>query len=143
MTVYEAIHKMRELTAKSQPFAFSFMTYSTQKHMSHGEVSVEHALLVKNEKRGEDDLNNYMLTYTDQDTGEEVRGPGDNERRKAHHYCGSVPRDETFSRAVPTGQKTTSNHVTSERGFLLLYKWDTHPILYSVQAYKISDTCKV
>jgi len=70
MTVYDAIHKMRELTAKGQPFAFSFMTYSTQKHMSHGEVSVEHALLVKNEKRGEDDLNNYMLTYTDQDTGE-------------------------------------------------------------------------
>lgn len=70
MTVYEAIHKMRELTAKGQPFAFSFMTYSTQKHESHGEVAVEHALLVKNENRGEDDLNNYMLTYTDQDTGE-------------------------------------------------------------------------
>ena len=31
---------------------------------------MEHALLVKNENRGEDDLNNYMLTYTDQDTGE-------------------------------------------------------------------------
>ena len=70
MTVYEAIHKMRELTAKKQPFAFSFMTYSMQKRESHGEVAVERALLVKNENRGDEDLNNYMLTYTDQDTGE-------------------------------------------------------------------------
>ena len=70
MTVYEAIRKMRELTAKGKPFAFSFMTYSMQKRESHGEVEVEHALLVKNEQCGDDDLNNYMLTYTDQDTGE-------------------------------------------------------------------------
>lgn len=70
MTVYEAIHKMRELTAKGEPFAFSFMTYSMQKRESHGEVAVERALLVKNENRCEDDLQNYMLTYTDQDTGE-------------------------------------------------------------------------
>lgn len=70
MTVYEAIHRMREMTAKGQPFAFSFMTYSMQKRESHGEVTVEHALLVKNEKRGEDAKSNYMLTYTDQDTGE-------------------------------------------------------------------------
>ena len=70
MTVYEAIHQMRMLSAKGIPFAFSFMTYSMQKHESHGEVTVERALLVRNEKRGEDDLNNYMLTYTDQDTGE-------------------------------------------------------------------------
>lgn len=70
MTVYEAIHKMRELTAKKQSFAFSFMTYSMQKRKSHGETAVEHALLVKNENRGDEDLNNHMLTYTDQDTGE-------------------------------------------------------------------------
>lgn len=70
MTVYEAIRKMRELTAKGTPFAFSFMTYSTQQRESHGEVAVERALLIKNENRGEDDLNNYMLTFTDQDTGE-------------------------------------------------------------------------
>ena len=70
MTVYEAIHNMRELTAKGKTFAFSFMTYSTQKRKSHGEVTVEHALLIKNENRGEDDLNNYMLTFLDKDTGE-------------------------------------------------------------------------
>jgi len=70
MTVYEAIHQMRELTAKGQPFALSFMTYSMQKRESHGESACEHALLVKNEKKGDDSLNNYILTFRDQDTGE-------------------------------------------------------------------------
>lgn len=70
MTVYEAIHQMRQLTAKGQPFAMSFISYSMQRHESHGEVTVEHALLVKNEKKEDDSLNNFMLTYTDQDTGE-------------------------------------------------------------------------
>lgn len=70
MTVYEAIHQMRKLTAKGQPFAMSFISYSMQRHESHGEVTVEHALLVKNEKKEDDSLNNFMLTYTDQDTGE-------------------------------------------------------------------------
>lgn len=70
MTVYEAIHQMRQLTAKGQPFAMSFISYSMQRHESHGEVTVEHALLVKNEKKEDDSLNNFMLTFTDQDTGE-------------------------------------------------------------------------
>ena len=70
MTVYEAINQMRQLTAKGQPFALSFMSYSMQRHESHGEVTVEHALLVKNEKKEDDSLNNFMLTFTDQDTGE-------------------------------------------------------------------------
>ena len=70
MTVYEAIHKMRQLTAKGQPFALSFMSYSMQRHESHGEVTVAHALLVQNEKKEDDSLNNFMLTFTDQDTGE-------------------------------------------------------------------------
>ncbi len=61
---------MRQLTAKGQPFALSFMSYSMQRHESHGEMTVEHALLVKNEKKDDDSLNNFMLTFTDQDTGE-------------------------------------------------------------------------
>lgn len=92
MTVYEAIHQMRELTAKGQPFALSYMTYSRTRRESHGEVACEHALLVKNQKpaaaaaptasptvpggfiagasavpAGASDI---MLTYRDQDTGE-------------------------------------------------------------------------
>lgn len=70
MTVYEAIHQMRQLTEKKKPFSLSFMTYSMQKHESHGEVTCEHALLVKNEKKEDDSLNNFMLTFRDQDTGE-------------------------------------------------------------------------
>ncbi len=61
---------MRELTAKGKPFAMSYITYSMQKNESHGEVSCEHALLVKNEKKEDDSANNFMLTYRDQDTGE-------------------------------------------------------------------------
>ena len=70
MTVYEAIQQMRQLTAKGQPFAMSFMSYSMQRHESHGEVEVEHALLVKNQVTADDDSRNFMLTYRDQDTGE-------------------------------------------------------------------------
>ncbi|SEF42256.1 hypothetical protein SAMN05216354_0355 [Xylanibacter ruminicola] len=70
MTVYEAIHQMRLLTAKGQSFAMSFMSYSLQRHESHGEVTVEHAQLIKNEKTTEDDPRNFMLKFRDQDTGE-------------------------------------------------------------------------
>lgn len=70
MTVYEAIHRMRELTAKGQSFSFSFMSYSMQRHKSHGEVTVEHAQLIKNEKRADDDLQNFMLKFKDQDMGD-------------------------------------------------------------------------
>lgn len=70
MTVYEAIHEMRRLTEKGQPFSLSYMTYSMQKGESHGERTCEHALLVKNEKTKDDDLSNFMLTYRDQDTQE-------------------------------------------------------------------------
>ena len=85
MTVYEAIHQMRQLTAEGQPFALSYMTYSRQKNQSHGEVACEHALLVKNQKPAAPSPSpssasspdtpcrpsqDYMLTYRDQDTGE-------------------------------------------------------------------------
>lgn len=70
MTVYEAIRQMRELTRKKQSFAFSFMSYSRTRGESHGEVEVEHAQLVKNPKSDDEDVQNFMLTYRDQDTGE-------------------------------------------------------------------------
>lgn len=74
MTVYEAIHQMRLLSAKGQSFSLSFMSYSMRRGTSHGEVSVENALLIKNEKTEDDAIENYMLTYRDQDTQE------------AHHF---------------------------------------------------------
>lgn len=81
MTVYEAIRHMRTLSAKGQPFALSFMSYSRTRRKSHGIVEVEHAILVKNPKPtatngSAPDLSasDYMLAYRDQDTGE------------AHHF---------------------------------------------------------
>lgn len=74
MTVYEAIHQMRVLTAKRVPFAFSYMSYSMQREQSHGEVEVEHALLIKNPKAQKSEYDDYMLTYYNQDTDE------------AHHF---------------------------------------------------------
>lgn len=71
MTVYEAIHRMRQLTARRQPFALSYMTCSLTRRTSEGEVSCEHALLIKNADTGDAaSLRNHMLTYRDQDTGQ-------------------------------------------------------------------------
>ena len=78
MTVYEAIHQMRQLTQEGRPCALSYMTYSRQSGKSHGPVACEHALLVKNQKPAvssaavsqQPPSQEYMLTYRDQDTGE-------------------------------------------------------------------------
>lgn len=70
MTVYEAIKEMRRRSEAHQPFAMSYMSYSLQRGESHGEVEVEHALLIKNPKTHDEDVQNFMLTYRDQDTGE-------------------------------------------------------------------------
>lgn len=70
MTVYEAIHKMRQLSEKGQAFAFSYMSYSLTRGESHGEVEVEHGLLVKNPKEQKSSYDDCMLTYRNQDTGE-------------------------------------------------------------------------
>ncbi len=70
MTVYEAIHEMRRRSAQHRPFAFSYMSYSMQRGESHGEVEVEHALLLKNPKEQKNDYQDYMLTYRNEDTGE-------------------------------------------------------------------------
>ncbi len=70
MTVYEAIKEMRRRSEAHQPFAMSYMSYSRTRGESHGEVEVEHALLIKNPKTHDEDVQNFMLTYRDQDTGE-------------------------------------------------------------------------
>lgn len=70
MNVYEAISRMRERTAKGKPFAMSFMSYSISRGESHGEVEVEHALLIKNPKESKNDYQDAMLTYRNVDTRE-------------------------------------------------------------------------
>lgn len=69
MTVYEAIEKMRAMSEQKREFRFSFMSYSLQRNESHGEVTVEHALLYKNPKDSRNSYQDYMLTYLDTDTG--------------------------------------------------------------------------
>ena len=70
MTVYDAIKEMRRRSEAHQPFAMSYMSYSLQRGESHGEVEVEHSLLVKNPKEQKSSYDDCMLTYRDQDTGE-------------------------------------------------------------------------
>lgn len=61
---------MREMTERGEEFAFSFMSYSLTRDVSHGEVFVEHAQLVKNQKDAKNSYQDYMLTYKDTDTGQ-------------------------------------------------------------------------
>ena len=70
MKIFEAIKWMREMTERGEEFAFSFMSYSLTRDVSHGEVFVEHAQLVKNPKDAKNSYQDYMLTYKDTDTGQ-------------------------------------------------------------------------
>ena len=70
MNVYEAIRRMRQRSEAKQPFALSYMSYSIERGESHGEVEVEHALLIKNPKDPKNEYQDWMLTYRNQDTGE-------------------------------------------------------------------------
>lgn len=45
--LYQAIHEMRELTKRSVPFSFSFMSYSKQTGRSAGRTVVNQGLLRK------------------------------------------------------------------------------------------------
>ncbi|MCL2597285.1 MAG: hypothetical protein FWD66_06455 [Paludibacter sp.] len=45
MKVFEAIHQMREMSKREQPFSFSFMSFSRTKQTSDGIVNVNRGLL--------------------------------------------------------------------------------------------------
>ena len=69
MTVYEAIHHMRRLSALGETFSVSFMTYSQQRNESHGEVTIEHATLIKHATDNQG-AREHMLTLHDHDTNQ-------------------------------------------------------------------------
>lgn len=71
MTVYEAVDKMREKTAKGETFQFAFMSYSIERKESHGPVAVEHAMLRPSNVSARNRYHDYMLRYVDTDTMEE------------------------------------------------------------------------
>lgn len=72
MKVYEAINRMRQLSAKNIPFSLSFMTYSLKRNKSEGEVEITNALLYKNSKTDKSAYKDYLLKIRDLDT-QEVR----------------------------------------------------------------------
>lgn len=70
MDVYAAIEEMRRLSARRESFSFSFMSYSIARRRSEGVVTVRRARLNKQSRRERNQYSNYMLQYTDLDTGE-------------------------------------------------------------------------
>lgn len=70
MTVYEAIEQMRALSKQRIPFSFSFMSYSIARRKSEGIVTVRRARLSKQNRRERNQYTDYMLNYTNLDTGE-------------------------------------------------------------------------
>lgn len=71
MDVFEAIKQMKVMTDKGKPFSFSFMSYSMDKHKSHGIVTVENAKLRAGNRKERTRYNDYMLNYVDLDTLQE------------------------------------------------------------------------
>ena len=71
MNVYEAIRQMKVLTDQGKTFSFSFMSYSIDKHKSHGIVTVEHAKLRAGNRKDRTRYNDYLLNFVDMDTLED------------------------------------------------------------------------
>ncbi|MDR2684603.1 MAG: hypothetical protein LBB53_04390 [Prevotellaceae bacterium] len=65
MTVYEAIHQMRLLSAKKEPFSFTFMSFSIEKQYSKGVVKVSKGYLTLRETTEQNKYAEYMLSYYD------------------------------------------------------------------------------
>ena len=69
MNVYEAIAKMRELTAKEIPFCITFMGYSRDRQSSKGVVEVRKTKLRAAATTGP--LADVLLNFTDLNTHEQ------------------------------------------------------------------------
>lgn len=73
MKVFDAIKQMQILTSRNESFSFSFMSYSYDKNVSHGPVTVLHAQLMKSNERENNQYTDHMLCFRDMDTYEEKR----------------------------------------------------------------------
>lgn len=71
MKVYDAIRQMEELTRAGKTFSFSFMSYSYDKNVSHGPVTVLNAKLLPSNRKERNQYSDYMLRYRDMDTYED------------------------------------------------------------------------
>lgn len=63
--LYDAIQRMRDLSAKNIPFSFSFIGYSEQTQSSSGYKEVTNALIRKGYRDDQSDLSNILVAYTD------------------------------------------------------------------------------
>ena len=70
MDVFKAIEEMRRLSASGETFSFSYMSYSHTRRKSDGIVSVRRAKLGKQFRKERNQYADYMLDYTDLETGE-------------------------------------------------------------------------
>lgn len=70
MNVYEAIEKMRELSAAGESFSFTFMSYNSSAGKSDGVVEVRHGMLSTRQSTDYNKNAEYMESYIDLDTGE-------------------------------------------------------------------------
>jgi hypothetical protein len=70
MNVYEAIEKMRKLSAAGESFSFTFMSYNSSAGKSDGVVEVRHGMLRARQSTDYNKNAEYMESYIDLDTGE-------------------------------------------------------------------------
>lgn len=70
MNVYEAIEKMRKLSAAGESFSFTFMSYNSSAGKSDGVVEVRHGILRARQSADYNKNAEYMESYIDLDTGE-------------------------------------------------------------------------
>lgn len=70
MNVYEAIEKMRKLSAAGESFSFTFMSYNSSTGKSDGVVEVRHGMLRARQSADYNKNAEYMESYIDLDTGE-------------------------------------------------------------------------
>lgn len=70
MNVYEAIEKMRKLSAAGESFSFTFMSYNSSTGKSDGVVEVRHGMLRTRQSADYNKNAEYMESYIDLDTGE-------------------------------------------------------------------------
>lgn len=70
MNVYEAIEKMRKLSAAGENFSFTFMSYNSSAGKSDGVVEVRHGMLRARQSADYNKNAEYMESYIDLDTGE-------------------------------------------------------------------------
>lgn len=70
MKIWDAIRKMREMTAAGQPFAFTFMSYNSTSGTSEGVVYVKRAKLRKKADARTYRYADALMPYQDIDLGE-------------------------------------------------------------------------